>query len=859
MARRSNDRPRFVTPTAVRVSGLVAVLAAGAMTGCSSSNGWSQQKFTQYKTPVQDTPEQRAALADASIDESLLTGAYTNEEYYMDAQASQLEHQWLSEAWNSNADHEARRAAAQAEFVRIQAGKSAGLAGADFEMQSVMSRHEIELAEAQKLHGVFQAKLSELDLHADAQGMANNAEQARQDALLEAAVKEWSSEVEKISAEGQAQWNRAQAQHDSMRAEREAVASRGETELRKMNQMVTITQERAAAEVERLRQEGRTIREQAEARAQELAQQITTTREQTNARVSELRQQAKSASVQGQAHSSEMRARAIAIEEQDVDETFRLMVSAAEAEFAQAQAEAERLFSEADALESSLEAEVARRAANATEQLGIDRTDFEEALSSIESFVEHGRAEVAAKRVRATTVEKTARAEFVKAEAQARADQIRESSNHQIELASKEQAKIKAEAEAEAARVEAAYFAMLAEQAKKGRVTRPGATTDRDPGAKSNDKNPTLANAPAKGENMDPKHVAAFQSALASAQSIRKAADAEELALFATASERTRSFEAWFDQRQAQHDQEMAEAVKYDRQSRAKISNFIAQAESLLSNATAQLGRSQMNAEASRRDALASITNMRADALATDKKTTALNTQLTAEADATQRNGASQVRSLEVILASTKQRGVAQSERLFAEANSLEKTQRAVVAQMQQEIRTAEQTLEAELAKLDQQADSFIRVAEASFNENAAIVTAMTEINDATFNQLAAANEANARINEADVAFLRDLHLANQLVAEAAVDRVMVNADADLAIGESFDFAQRATINAETQIANATVMEQWAIASANEQTTRARFDSRIASTLAQRNSDYVRNCGEFAQICLEVSRNFGVS
>lgn len=830
-------RPSFVTGRTVQISTLVTALAGlSALSGCSTSS--PRQDFTNYSVPAQDTPEQRAAMADAIIDESRMQGAFTTEEYYTDAAGVQLPHEWLTEAWNATADHQARRASAQAESVRIRSNEDSSFGVADFEMQGFMSRHEIELAEAQKLEGVFDAKLQELDAHADAQDMANAAEQSRQQSLLDAAVLEWNSEVEKLSAEGQSAWASAQAEYERMLVERSSVEQRGNSEVQRMRRLAELTEARAAAQVAQLRQDARTTTEQTTARVEELRQQVQTTTDQTAARVADLRQQSRSASTQGQAHSSEMRARAVAIEEQDVDETFRLMMSAAEARFTQAQAESERLFSEADALENNLGAEMTRRFADAEQGLEIDRTDFEEAVKSIESFVEHGRAEVALKRVRAMTIEKSARAEFVKAEATARANALRETAEHQFELAEAEQERLEAEARAEAARVEAAYFAMLAEQAKKGSVERPGATNRETPGANANDANPEFAEAAPKAERVDPKHVAAFKAGLSSAQSMRKTADAEELALFATAQERQRSFEAWFDQREASFEESVAEADRFGRQTQAKINHFVAQAESMLQNATAELGRAQMTAEAERRDALASIQTMRADAVATDKKTVALKTQLTAEADATERNGASQVRSLNVILASTQQRGQAEAARMFAQADALEEDQRAVVAQMNQEIRSTERSLRAELAMLDQQAQSFFQVADASFQENRAIITAMGEINDATFEQLAAANEANARIDQAEVAYLRDLNLANQLVAEAAVERVMANADADLNVARSYDFAQRASIDAGSAIAEASVREQWAIAGANEQTTRALFDSRIVSTLAQRNSDY---------------------
>lgn len=816
----------------VYISAMVAGLAASSLVGCAHN------PFSAHQPPEQTTVEQRAALASVEIDSANVFGEWRREDFLGEAQEIELPQVWLSEAWESTAQAEARRAAAQASRVQADAARSSSTARADATQRAAFSSRDIGHANAGKLRTVLDAKLAEMQARTMATHHANTTETSRNDKLLDAAVKEWQSEVDKIRAGAISGWEQAQAEYERMVAQRGAVADRGVAQIQQMTRVADLTQRRADAKVRALRQEAETVGEQTHAHRDDLAQQIRSLGERTRATVSELRQKARSTDQEGRARGDELRARATAIEEQDVEETYRLHLSAAESAYNEAQAESQRLFETADALEDNLQAEVTRRMSEAAQLYEIDRTDFEEALSAIDAYLEHGKADIALLRVNADRIEKQARAEFVKAEAAGRAAAIRETSRHQFQLAEEESDRINAEAQAQAARVQADFFAVLAKQRAKGKVTYPGLTDEKSPDATSGDGTPEFTEAIQAGERLDPGHVAAFKTALAEVSKLRMQADAQEREMFATAEQRRVSFDAWWDQRQAAHEASVAEAKAFERQTRAEIDQYLAQAESMLKQATAKLGKSTMEAEAFRRESTAQITNLRAEAASLTKKTQARVSQLTAQANASERNGESELRSLEVSLESSQRKGEATIARLVAEADALEVSQGAVVEQMRQEISAAQRILDSELAKLDQASESFIQVAEATYNEELARVAMLERVNEATFVELNAGNEAQAQIHAAEVAYQRDVATANELIAQAAVERAVANADAEFGFDQARDALVRAQIITEAEIADATVEEQFFIADAEDRATRALFDSRVIETVAQRDHAY---------------------
>jgi len=815
-ARHLDRRPVFITA-------FVAALASG-MTGCSYSGEY--------------TAEQKAARAKSSLDQAAIKGQYTQEWYDRAANDLKLPREFVSEAQDARAFEEARRAGAFADRMRADADVIEQIGRQDAELRQALTQQQIARAEADKTHKVFESKLTEMNAQASARESAFAAESRRKDAHLAATIKEWQSEIDKLRAQALTDWTQAQALHGQMLAERAAVEQRGNAELAQMIRVADLTQERAEAKSRALRTEAQTVGEQTMARVTELDQQIRSLGEKTSAAVSELRQRATSLESESAASVSEMRARAKSLEEQDIDQTFSLRLKAAEAKLDQDRAEAERLFQAADAMQHSTTAEVARILSDAQKQLEIDRTAYDEARVAIDSYVQHGKAEIAVARVEAMRLEKDARSEFIKAEAEARANAVRETSKHQHVLAEEQYERLKAQAEQEASRIATAYAEALNRQTKKGATDLPANRKQKVGSITSEAPAPTMPTASNSPAVLEPEHVARFKATLAAAAKFRTQADADERSLFATAQERQQKFDAWWSQQQTRHEAMIAQANALQTKGQAEIARMTSQADSKLRTASAVVDRSRMEAEALKREDFASIATLRARADADEKKAIAAVGQLRAQAEVTERNGQSELRALQVVRDTTRQRGESKVQRLIAEANSLEQSQRAVVAQMRAEIESGRQILSSELARLNQTASSYLAIAQATHQESVTQAETLARITEANSAQARAGHEADRQIAAADVQYMRDMTVANELVAQASVSRMLADGEANFAIAQSQDGLSRVQIAANRQINEASVQSQLAAASAHDETTRAVFASRIALTEAERNRAY---------------------
>jgi hypothetical protein len=114
----------------------------------------------------------------------------------------------------------------------------------------------------------------------------------------------------------------------------------------------------------------------------------------------------------------------------------------------------------------------------------------------------------------------------------------------------------------------------------------------------------------------------------------------------------------------------------------------------------------------------------------------------------------------------------------------------------------------------------------------------LAKLNDATREEMIVANDAQRQIDLADAGRMKRFNEANQLVAQAAVERAMADADADYGIAAAADMLARVGARTDLAIAKATTSEQFIVADAEDRATRAVFDSRIVSTLAERDQAY---------------------
>jgi hypothetical protein len=820
----------------VVISALVSSLAAASLVGCASDGG-----FAFFKPHTQTYSEDDlAGQATIALDADQTQGQFNAEWYKQEAQAVNLPDRWLGEAWNEISENEARRAAAQSGIAVADADRFQQLAAANAAYERAASRRDVTGFRAGTLQEVYDAKIGELGAQSEAADLSGANDARRNNAEVEITSLEWQQQFERMYAEAEAEWTKSNANHAKMLAERERVQNAGHAKINQMEEVAELTEKRAAERVAQLRAEARAIQIQAQAQVDAIDRSITTTGEQFDARAERWRELADAADNAADARVAELRSKAESLADQDAEGNYELNKLTSQLEYDRKLAESEQMTMAAEALAQQTKASVDRLRAEADKDLSLSQTDYETEIAAIDRFVEHGESEIAYARAEANRIEREARAEFIKAEAAARANAIRETSRHQQQLSEAERELIAAEAKAEAARIQKDLYRTLANQRAKGMVTLPNKTDQPDPAARNGDDNPAMTAASNKPTLLRPEHVAAFRSSLAQAASIRKQQDASEKALFATAQERTTQANAWWDQRVAQHESALAKADSIERKGAADVEELYFEADAVVSAAEAERSRALAAADAFRRETMAKIVGLHAEADAIERTAQAEVTEYLARAENAENAGASEVGHLRVSMDSSGVRGEAEAHRLLAEANAFERTQLAVVSQMRQEIASAEQTLAAELTKLDQAAQSYIAIAEATYDEATSEADTFASISEARVAQMVAANTADEQISEAQVAFLNNLRNATELAAQANVQRMVADAEFEFGEFQAADMIERARIVAESRMAEAEAEAQFDIASANDRAVRARFDSRVVQTESERNRAYAQ-------------------
>lgn len=836
---RASNRWGFRGQTGRRVV-ITAVVAglAGGLSGCAS-DGERTSGFFRSNSNVR-TIEIDAGKATATVDPNAARGSYTSEWYQEQARGVELPAKWLSEARDATAAIEARRAAAQSAMVESEADRRERMALADAGREAAFSRESAARSEAQRMNTVFGAKMTEFSAQADARAMLAESADMRNAAELNASIREWEAEANKLRADSEQGWNRALAEHARMLAERSAVEERGRANIEEMTRRVDLTEQRAGAKVSSLRQQSQSITERTTALVSELNQQVETVSEQTTAEVSDLRQRARSLRDSTSAQSKGLLSEASSLDTIDVDRRYELELIGTEANYAESLAKAEEIRRQLEADEDSLLAGVQRREADHTESFDRVRSDFDSAIASVESSFEQGLSDIDVMRSEADRLERQARAQFVNAEAEARARALREESAHQRALAEADYERLRAGAESEAAKISAETARQVAQQVRSGSWSLPGNTNPVASGVSPNSDTPQMAEPSTRPNVVEPDRVAQFRTKLAEVVKLRMQADAQEKALYADADQRRADFRAWYEEKVAAHDAWSSEIESTRRKGFASIAERHARIDATLAQADAARNRALVDAESTRKETLARITKLRAEAEQLERTGEARVEQLLARADATERNGVTRVENLQVQRESTLRRGNAESARLAAEADALEQSQRAVVAQMIREIESSERMLVAELARLDRAAQSFYEIAEATYNEGLFAAETFDRIAQANASELAATHETQRRIAQAEVGYMRELASAQRLTAEAAVDRKLADAERQVSDHLAQDTMTRAEIAARAQMAQAEVNNQFTIAGAEEHAVRARFDARIAMTESDRNRAYAR-------------------
>jgi len=822
-------RPIFIT-------GLVAALAAGVGSGCSTSGskyGWNTNAKAYENNSM-------AAMSNAQIDPNATHGQFDSQWFQQRASEVQLPAVWVSEASHAIHEMEGRRANLESARITELAGRSEKLAYADAQMERANVRETIGFADAQFLQDRFDAKLSEMDVVAMSQEQSIEDEARFNDSVIRTTTQSRQAEFEKLRSGATADFDRAQAQHQRMLAERVAVTDSGWATIGEMTKIADMTEARASSKAKALRTSGETLKSQTAARVEEFSERIASERQVTSTKVASLREQASTIKSQAFADADELLARAETIESTDHEALYKMTIESAEQAFNKAKADSASHQSHAEAMLSEVEAELTRRRSDAVRFLGVAEADFNKNTQEIETIHQSSIAEVEMLRTFSSTLELEAKAQFVVAEAQAIAGARFEQATHDNELAQKQFAAAKAEAEAEATRMNAQISQQIAQQLASGSVSLPEFVDPQNPMSSFEDV------ASPEGEPgeipavFEPEHIASFKTTLARAAMISAKADALQMAADAGFEEDTKRLDAWWTQKQAMHDRFLAEADAMEQKAIAKADQMSAESQSMLTVGKAQYDRGLAEAEAIRKDAFAQATAYRAKSKSIRTKAEASATQMLSQANALELTGEAESKSLQVQMESERARGEAKARGFFAEADAVEQSQQAVVAQMRQEISTSEQVLRAELARLDQSAESFMQIAEATFQEARTVADTFDAKTKILATQMQADSEADFRFAMAGVEHLRNVTTAQEVAAQAHVDRAIAEAELRRSGAEFTDTVRRARIDADSQIASAQMDAESMKADAMDTAAVALFEARIAGVTADRDRAFAQ-------------------
>lgn len=817
----------------IRITAMVAALAASTLVGCSSSNR------TAYNGSTALTRDALASRATVSLDSGETVGRYDNDYYAQRAAEIELPAVWLSEARTATADIEARRAAAQSERVRRDAMLADGVSRVEAGRAKAISNYESARAKAELLDKSHEARLLELERVANATLDEHRAANRLNSSLTDAERRDRSARFDAMRSQASRELLVAQSEHEKLIANRSAVETQGKAEITEMFNVRDQTQARSQAKIRALRTGAQSINEQTSARASELEQQIKSFQDQFNARSSELRTKAQAIENDSVALAQQLNARAVALTEADAESAYELAIKSGQLEFEHAQAEAEAMRKQVEAITREAQADSDRMREDANRINRIAQTEYDQQLSGIQTVRESGLAEVQEMLAEASRIETQARADFVAAEVEAHANAIREQSQHQNAIAEAQYKQLKADAERTASAIQAQVFKTIAQQTASGSVEFPGKTdSPKDPGATPSDPTPEITLAADIQPFVNPEKVASFKSRLAKVAAIRSKSDAVANKVKADFDDANAQLNAWLASRHAEAGELVARADAFERRAAAEASEMTAKADARLNRANAELDRSLAEAEAVRNDTFATIANLQAEAERVRKQGRAAATQLLATADANDRAGAAELTAMRTKLDSINRRGQAQASQFVAEADALEISQQALLAQMNEEINAAQRILKAELARLDQSAHSFLEVAQATYNEAVAIADAFRVKSDAEVARMEAVNEATWMAGKADVEHAFQLVDAQRIAADADVDRAIASADHNFSRSETGEAVQRAAIAARAEMSDAAIAAWMQEAGAMETAVASVFNARTIQTVSERNLAY---------------------
>ncbi|MBC8470654.1 MAG: hypothetical protein H8D56_14375 [Planctomycetes bacterium] len=730
---------------------------------------------------------------------------------------------------------------ARAEFSKQSADYSARRT----ELEAQINKN---LAEADALRKQYSKEYSKAMAQITARVAELDALEGLKDANVASLIKEGDSKRYDLIADTREKFESEKARIEQLKVIHDAIEAESNAKILEMTEAAKATRERANATVEDLEAESVSVQLETQARVDELEEQIRSVTVQTKSEANRLNATREAILKDAEARVKELRTKAATIQDNLANEEYQLKLT--EAESAKAESQAKTLEKSANAptrLEKTL-AEIDRLRAEISYHQESSIANYESLLAEAESKIDDDLNEVNKLRISSDRAEQVARSEFVKAEASARAEAVRQTAIHAEALAEAQKLQIIAEAEAEAAKIKQEVLDEIASKKADNKVEMDNNTTFVSEQTEELHAVPEVPQVQPVAPRIEPNHITAYRTSFAEVMRTRAQADAYELVAEASFAETETNLLAIKRQEDAIAAEQLGIADALEAQARTRFSEIEIKLEKEMDVVESKYRQQVVQAESFRKDTEAEVIDLQSQANALEQITNARADQLFAEAQAVTNSGENDVKELKVQLWAAQQRGEAQYSKLVTEAQSISDSQEALAIQIDAQVNSAQRYLQAQLAKIDNSIQSGERIAQADYQQAMTKVNVMRQNTEAKISRINAQFTMEHAILRAQIERDKELALSQSLRGEAVCDRMVANANTAKTCEYADIDAKHATAQADMNIILSANSAKRDTAQVYLDAVKARFNARIQQVKSER---IVSSAGEHNAMALK--------
>jgi hypothetical protein len=770
----------------------------------------------------------------------------THSEFSALANRSDLPMMYVSEGKIGISKVEAALETADAGDLQARAELNRQLADFSARRMEVEAQANKNLSEAQALREKYDTEYNKAIAQIEAREAELDALIEQKDTIVASLIKEGDSKRDDIIANGREKFESETARIEQLKEIHNAIEVESNAKILEMTEASKATRERAAAAVSELESKARSVQLEMQARVDELDEQIKSTTIQTKSEVDRLNAIREAILKDTAAHVKELRTKAFTIQANLADEEYQLKLTEASSVKAEAEAKTKEKSANAPTRFDKAMAEIDRLRAQIYHHQDSSAANYESNLAEIEAKLEDELNEVKKLRVSSDRAEEVARAEFVKAEAGARAEAARETAIHAEAVAEAQKLQIIAEAELEAARIKQEVLEEIAAKKAANKVEIDNNTTAVSQQTEELQEVPDVPQVEAVAARIEPDRIAEFRTSLAEVMRIRAQAEAYELVAEATFAEAKTNLLAVKTQEDAIAAEQLAIADALEAQARSRFTEIETKTEKEMDVIESKYRQHLVQAESFRKEKEAEVLDYQSQANALEQIANARAEQLFAEAEAVAECGQNDVKELKVNLWAVEQRGEAEYSKLMTEAQSISDSQEALALQIDAQIDSAQRSLDAELAKIESSIHSAERIAQADYQEALTQATVLRQKIDAKIARINTQFTMEQAISKAQIVRDRELALSQNLRGEAICERVVANAKTTRMSENANIDAEYATAQADMNIILASNSSKRKSAQVYLDAVRARFNARIQQVKAERVVDIADERNEMA-------------